>query len=35
VPFVWVVLDSCSVGRATCLFCVGTSGNYRGLLDTE
>ena len=28
-------LDSCSVGRATCLFCVGTSRNYRGLLETD
>jgi hypothetical protein len=29
------VLDSYSVGRSTCLFCVGTSGNFRGLLETS
>ena len=33
-PFVRSLLDSCSMARSSCSFCIGMSGSYRGLLRT-
>ena len=33
-PFVRSLLDSCSMERSSCSFCIGMSGSYRGLLRT-